>query len=296
MTSGVPQGSILGPLLFLIYVNDIDVSLSSSVRLFADDCAVSRAITCMKDCDDLQSDLNRLYYWTQLWQLTLNQSKCKVMRITNKRKKIYYIYSLNSAPLEWVDTFRYLGVRINSNLTWSDHVSEAKMKATRLLNLLRRSMQGCSKQAKARAYTALVRPHLETCSPVWTPYQKGAQDVLEKVQRCAARWICARWDKVNFCWSKTSEECLSHLNWVTVRQRHLLLSCCQAFKIINNLDCIRFDDYLRFNKSSTRSHRFTLCCTRSRINAFRYSFFINIPFLWNTIPFDYLHMVHLSLS
>ena len=66
--------------------------------------------------------------------------------------------------LELVDTFRYLGVRINSKLTWTDHVSETKTKATCVLNLLRRSMQGCSNQAKARAYTALVRPHLETCA------------------------------------------------------------------------------------------------------------------------------------
>ena len=107
-------------------------------------------------------------------------------RITNKRKQFHYTYSLNSTPLEWVDTFQYLEVRINTKLTWADHVSEVRMKATRVLNLLR-TMQGCSKQAKARAYIALVRPHLETCSPVWTPYQKGAQDDLEKVQKCAAR-------------------------------------------------------------------------------------------------------------
>jgi len=155
-----------------------------------------------------------------------------------------------------------------------------------MLNLLRRSMQGSSKQAKARAYTALVCPHLETCAPVWTPYQKGALDDLEGVQRRAARWICSKWDKVSRCWSKTYEECRSQLRWPTVQQRHQLLSCCQTFKIIHNLDCLNFDDYLCFNQSPTRSHSLTLRCTRSRINSFRYSFFVNIPFLWNTIPYD----------
>ena len=115
--SGVPQGSILGPLLFLIYINDLNAGLSLSVHLFADDCAVFRVITNTKDCDALQADLNQLYYWTQLWQLNLNQSKCKVMRTTNKCKQFHYTYSLNSVPLEWVDTFRYLGVRINTKLT-----------------------------------------------------------------------------------------------------------------------------------------------------------------------------------
>ena len=80
------------------------------------------------------------------------------------------------------------------------------------------------------------------------------------------------------CWSKTYEECRSQLRWPTVQQRHQLLSGCQTFKIIHNLLC--------FNRSSTRSHSLTLRCTRSRINSFRYSFFVNIPFLWNTIPYD----------
>ena len=163
-----------------------------------------------------------------------------------------------------------------------------------MLNLLRRAMRGCSKQAKTRAYTALVRPHLETCAPVWTPYQKGAQDDPEKVQRCAARWICARWDRENYCWSKTYEECRSHLHWATVQQRHLMLACCQAFKIINKLDCLQFDNYLCFNTSSTRSHRLALRCGSSRVNAYRYSFFINIPFLWNTLPFNIVNTTSYS--
>ena len=100
---------------------------------------------------------------------------------------------------------------------------------------------------------------------------------------CAARWICAKWDKVSRCWSKTYEECRSQLSWPTVQQRHQLLSCCQTFKTIHNLDCVNIDDYLCFNQFSTRSHSLTLRCTRSRI---RYSFFVNIPFLWNTIPYD----------
>ena len=95
--SGVPQGSILGPLLFLIYINDLNASLSSTVHLFADDWAIFRVITNTKDCDDLQADLNQLYYWTQLWQLNLNQSKCKVMRITNIRKQFHYTYTASIA-------------------------------------------------------------------------------------------------------------------------------------------------------------------------------------------------------
>ena len=294
VTSGVPQGSVLGPLFFLVFVNDIDGGLTSSVRLFADDCAIFRVVSSKQDCDGLQADLDQLYRWTQLWQLSLNLSKCKAMRITNKRATIEYTYKLNNVLLEWVDTFKYLGVKFNTKLTWTDQVTEVKLKATRMLNLLRRSMYGCSEQAKARAYTALVRPQLETCSPVWSPYQKGAQDDLEKVQKRAARWICARWDRTNHQWSKSYEECRSRLKWATVQQRHMLLSCCQAFKVIHNLDCLDFHEYLSFNESRTRSHRLSLRPTGSRINSFRYSFFINIPFLWNTLPVDILDATSLS--
>ena len=103
------------------------------------------------------------------------------------------------------------------------------------------------------------------------------------MQKCAARWICAKWDKVKYGWTKTYEECCSDLNWATVHQRHLLLTCCQAYKTINNFDSLQFDDYFCFNQSSTRSHRLTLRCASSRI---KYSFFINLPFLWNTISFN----------
>ena len=164
------------------------------------------------------------------------------------------------------------------------------MKTTCVLNLFRKVIQGCSKQAKARAYIAL------NCSSpcIWRHAHPSGhlirkvpmQDDLEKVQKCAARWICVKWDKANHCWTKTYEECSSDLNWATVHQRHLLLTCCQGYKIINKLNCLQFDNYFCFNQSSTRSHKLTLCCASSRINAYRYSFFINLSFLWNTIPFN----------
>lgn len=106
--SGVPQGSVLGPLFFPLFVNDINGGLTSSIRLFADDCAIFRAVICLSD--GLQADLDQLYQWTQLRQLSLNISKCKAMTITNKRATIEYTYKLNNVLLEWVDTFKYLGV------------------------------------------------------------------------------------------------------------------------------------------------------------------------------------------
>lgn len=105
VTSGVPQGSILGPLLFILYINDIGSGLSSHISLFADDCTIFKEISSRQDCDAPQADLNCLFSWTHKWQLSFNTSKCKVMCITNKKKSPQYTYHLNNVPLEWVDTF-----------------------------------------------------------------------------------------------------------------------------------------------------------------------------------------------
>jgi len=176
VSSGVPQGSILGPLLFLLYVNDIGVCIESQTRLFADDCTIFRDVAGREDCEALQSDLHHLYQWAHKWQLHLNLSKCKALCISNKRMPPTYTYHLNGVSLEWVDSFTYLRVKITHKLCWSEHVTSAAAKANRILSLLRRSMYGCSEEAKKRAYVALVRPHLEYCSPVWNPHLKKDSD------------------------------------------------------------------------------------------------------------------------
>ena len=140
MSSGVPQGSILGPLLFIIYVNDIPSNLSSTTRLFADDCTNYRQISSSLERDALQEDLTRLYRWCQKWQLPLNTKKCKVMCISSKKKSPSYTYSINTTTLEWVDTFKYLGVTINNKVKWGDQITEVTARASCILNLLRRLM------------------------------------------------------------------------------------------------------------------------------------------------------------
>ena len=126
----------------------------------------------------------------------MNFSKCKALRITNKWNKIQYTYSLAKTQLDWVDSYRYLGLIINSKLKWGDHCHFVAAKATRGLNLLCRSMYGCNKKPKERVYKALVRPHLEYCCPVWTAHTTD-RNTIEKVQKRAARWINARWDSLN---------------------------------------------------------------------------------------------------
>ena len=231
-------------------------------------------------------DLNSIYAWSQKWQLNLNLTKCKALTITNKRSSPSIIYNINDVSLDWVDTFTYLGVVLNRRLTWNDHALKVISKSSQVLNLLRRCMKDCSSEAKQRSYNALVRPHLEYCVPVWQPYQTGIVSDLEKVQKRAAVWILnLKRDRSSFTWSKSYDQCRILLKWPTLEKRYDLLSCCQLYKIIHHLDCLDFNTYFSFKTTSTRSkHQFILSIPNSRVNCYRYSFFIRVSFLWNSLP------------
>ena len=286
VTSGVPQGSILGPLLFLLYVNDIGEEIHSHARLFADDCTLFREVSTSSHMEALQNDLHRLYEWSQKWQLNLNLTKCKAICISNKCSPPFHKYAIN-VFLDWVDTFKYLGVTVGCNLKWKDQVLTSAAKETKVLNLLRRNMFHCSKKAQKRAFLALVRPLLEYAAPVWSPYHLKYVNALEKVQKRAARWICATWNRSTYPWTISYEECCSKLKWLSLKARRDYLSCCQVFKIIHHLDCINFSNYFSFSPlSSTSCHSLALFCRQSRVNAFRYSFFVRAVFLWNSLPTD----------
>ena len=194
-----------------------------------------------------------------------------------------------------MDLFKYLGIIIDCKLKWGDQINLSISKATKVLNLLRRNLKNCSLKAKKRAYLALVQPHLEFSVPVWSPHLKKDISALEKVQKRAARWMCAHWNNQNFSWSKSYEECLNELHWTTLSQRRDILTCCQVYKIVNHLDCIPFQHYFSFSLCKSRSHNLKLSCNHSRINSFRHSFSIHSPFLWNPLPSDIVNSQSLKL-
>ena len=125
--SGVPQGSVLGPLLFLIYINDITtISLStlSQCILYADDVLLYRPITCSYDVRAIKFDIEEVEQWADSNHLNLNPTKCKYMVISRKQCATYsFVLYLNGVPLERVEIFKYLGVLLRSNLGWSDHIT-----------------------------------------------------------------------------------------------------------------------------------------------------------------------------
>ena len=141
--SGVPQGTVLGPLLFLSYINSISDGISSSIRLFADDCLLFRTIRKQGDTYKLQDDLDMISQWCEKWQMSLNIGKCKLLEITNKSEENETNYTINGESVEKVKHHPYLGVELTNKLTWDQHINNISAKATKTLNLLRRNLYKC---------------------------------------------------------------------------------------------------------------------------------------------------------
>ena len=184
--SGVPQGTVLGPLLFLCHINDLPDTVKSSVRLFADDCLLYRTIKTEKDHKLLQEDLANLEDWANKWGMRFNAKKCYILSIKNKSQRFY---SLNGQILQQVQNNPYLGVQISEDLKWSTHITNVAKKASSTLGFLRRNLRYCPQECKKTAYIALVRSTMEYAATVWDPYSIIDANKLERIQRQAARFI-----------------------------------------------------------------------------------------------------------
>ena len=173
---------------------------------------------------------------------------------------------------------------INQHLIWGNHIAYATHKASHILNLLRRTMYSCNKTSKKVAVTALVRPHLEYCAPVWSPHYTKDKLALEKVQKRAAHWICSKWDNAKYKWNNSYGQALSELHRLPETHLARLLSKIQDHQL-HGLYC----QYFSFITRSTRYNSQVLSCVQSRVNAFRYSYFVNAPYAWNCLPNDIIY-------
>ena len=189
LSSGVPQGTVLGPLLFLAYINDMPECVRSEIKLFADDSLLYRRIQNNADCCQLQEDLDKLQEWEQKWQIAFNADKCEVIRITNKKRPLCSDYYIQNQKLGLRTEAKYLGVTIGSDLSWNRHADNITMKANSTMGFLKMNIRSAPQAAKETSYKTFVRPTVEYAATTWTPFTDTETRKIEKVQRRAARFV-----------------------------------------------------------------------------------------------------------
>ena len=194
--SGVPEGSLLAPLVFSLFINDLPSVINSGCLLYADDVKLYRKIESPADGLRLQEDLDRLTAWSVSWGLTLNPSKCKSFTMTLRRAPVQTNYFIDNTELERVSQIRDLGVIIDSKLTFAAHVDCTVRKGNRALGLLIRSFQHAGRykfrqNALMAAYYANVRSVLEYGSVIWTGAAKAHTERVDRVQHKFLMWLQA---------------------------------------------------------------------------------------------------------
>ena len=167
--SGVPQGSVLGPCLFLFYINDLPLGLKSKVRLFADDTILYLCIVDEADSNALQQDLAKLEEWEVNWQMEFHPGKCQVLTISRRKQPLIFHCTLHGHWLERVNAATYLGITISGDLRWNTHITNISAKANKALVFLRRNLKINSPPLKAVAYKTLVRLLVEYVSSSMEP-------------------------------------------------------------------------------------------------------------------------------
>jgi hypothetical protein len=282
VTSGVPQGSVLGPLLFLAFINDLpDCVKSSTTRLFADDTVLYKRITSDQDATKLQEDLDSLQKWESTWLMQFHPSKCQVVRVTNKRTPFPATYTIHGQTLEEVSSAKYLGLNVDSKLNFNTHVDITVKKANATRAFLGRNISQCSKSIKEATYKTYVRPILEYAAASWDPHTQRNIRKVEQVQRGSARFVTSTFDRHS---SVTS--LLRDLNWPSLESRRQQNRLSMLYRIKHDLVDIDCKTFLTESTSRTRGHSSRFWNPYCSSQTFLSSFFPRTSREWNQLKKD----------
>jgi hypothetical protein len=191
VTSGVPQGSVLGPVLFVIFINDLPQEVISELLLYADDAKIYRTITNEADREQLQKDLHSMSIWSDIWLLSFHPDKLKKLTISRKEYQTERRYYVGADPVKNVNSEVDLGVCVDSELNFDEQRKLRIGKANKMVGAVRRSFQFLDPYTFVKLYKSMIRCHVENAVPVWFPYLQKDIDEVEAVQRRATKMLAA---------------------------------------------------------------------------------------------------------
>ena len=250
VTSGIPQGSILGPILFIIFINDLPDVVMNICKIFADDSKVYGPST---NHVEIQNDLFKLMDWSEMWQQKFNVDKCSVIHYgrTNENHK-YYMDKDHKHELKSSAKEKDVGVTFSKNLKFDEHIQIVTTKANQIVGMIKRSFTFMDTDMFLKLYKSVVRPHLEYANVIWHPQYIRQQKQIENVQRRATKLVSNIKDL-------SYPDRLKSLNLPSIQYRQLRGDLIQTYKILNQLDNIRKEEF--FNPSSidfTRNSEYKL--------------------------------------
>jgi hypothetical protein len=278
VTSSVVQGSVLGPLCFLIYMNDLemDISSGSTVSKFADDTKLSHPVSTTHDIENMQQDINKLHSWSDKWKMKFNKDKCGVMHTGYQNP--HHTYKMGDTDLNETVEEKDFGIMINKTLKVSSQCASAAKKANRALGMIKRNFTYRNRNVIISLYKSLVRPHLDYCMQVWSPYLAKDKQLLEKVQARATKLIPSLKEL-------PYEDRIANLNLTTLEDRRRRGDLIEVYRIMNQIDQINPDTM--FNKAEytgTRGHSQKLAKSRSHLDIRKYFFSQRVINDWNRLP------------
>ena len=272
--SGIPQGSVLGPTLFTIFINDLPECIESACKVFADDTKIYNSTS---NRQKLQQDLNNVQAWSELWQLPFNTSKCKCLHYGNKNPE--FDYYLNNTKVSNCEEEKDLGVTFDKTLKFRTHISNVTKKANQVLGLIKRNFKFLDETSLTKLYKALVRPHLEYAQSVWSPHFRTDKKTIESVQRRATKLI-SQLKNLSY------EERLKALDLPSLEYRRLRGDLIQMYNLLSsNSDNYKY--FFELNKNDrTRGHNLKLVQHHCKLDSRKYSFSMRAISTWNNLNYN----------
>jgi hypothetical protein len=279
--SGIPQGSVLGPILFVVYINSLpDTATQSEIYLFADDTKIFKDIRKDEDCDILQRDIDNMYAWTNNSLLKFHPDKCTSMRIGKTKVPMKeYTMGPEKVTLKHSEVEKDIGVFIDEHLSFDQHINNKVNKANQIMGLIRRTYNYLDESTFNLLYKALVRTHLEYANQVWSPLYKRQEKILENVQRRATKLIPGMSDL-------TYPERLQKLKLPTLKYRRIRGDMIEMYKILTTKYDVSVSSFIPMcdKEGKTRGHGMKIAKKRPRLNIRQNSFVYRCVNTWNSLP------------